>query len=164
MPVHWDSTIVINRPADELWAIFLDLFSAPSLPGASMSLRQTSPGPIGVGTTIQARRVILGFETRLLQRVTEFDPPHAFSATMEGRPFRSMVERVTLESGPEGTRFRETLDFELIPVLRPLWPLIGPFQRRQRERNMRDLKRKLEAEAPVPAGLVGDVAESADLD
>lgn len=164
MPVHWDESVVINRPAVELWAVFLDLFSAPRLPGASMSLRQTSAGPMGLGTTIQARRVILGFETRLLQRVTAFDPPHALTVTMEGRPFRSMVERVTLESVPEGTRLRETLDFELIPVLRLLWPLIGPFQRRKRERDLRQLKTMLEADASLPDGRPAEVAQTPDLD
>jgi len=162
MTVHWDNEVVINLPPDELWATFIDLFSAPRLPGVSMSLRQTSPGPIGLGTTIQARRVILGFETRLLQTVTAYDPPHALAVTIEGRPFR-MVERVTLESVPGGTKLREVIDMELIVVLRLLWPLIGPFQRRRHQRDMRELKTKLEAEARLPATLLA-AARSEQLD
>lgn len=148
MAIHWDTSVIIDRPIEELWPGFLDLFSAPRLPGASMSLRQTSPGPMGLGTTIQARRVILGFETRLIERITEWDPPYAMSASIEGRPFRSMVERLTMEATPEGTRIRETLDGELAPALRLVWLLIGPFQRRQRQQQFRDLKAKIEAERP----------------
>ena len=147
MPTHWHNGVVINRPIDEIWAAFIDLFSAPRLPGSSMSIRQTSPGPMGVGTTIQARRVILGFETRLIQQVTEWDPPRTISVTIEGRPFRSMTERVTLEPVGDGTKLDETLDFELRPAIKVIWPLIGPFMRRQRQQNFRDLKAKLEAEA-----------------
>ena len=152
MTVNWHNSVVIDRPIEELWAAFSDLFSAPRLPGTSMSLRQTSPGPMGVGTTIQARRVILGFETKLIQTITQWEPPHALTATIEGRPFRSFVERFTMESTPEGTLINDTMDFELRPALRLVWPVLGPFMRRQRERDFRNLKLKLESEGRTRAG------------
>ena len=152
MAIHWQDTIVINRPAEDLWAVFLDLFNAPSLPGSSFSVRQTTPGPLALGSILRARRVILGFETVLIQRITEFDPPQALTASIEGRPFRSMVDRWTLEPVAGGTKLTETLDMELVPALRLLWPLIGPFQRRQRAQQVRDLKVKLEGEVRVAAG------------
>lgn len=145
MAIHWVNSVVIERPIDELWAVFLDLFNAPSLPGSSFSVRQTSPGPMGLGSTIRARRVILGFETVLIQRVTEWDPPHSLAATIEGRPFKSMVDRWTMEPVAGGTKLTETLDMELVPALRLLWPLIGPFQQRQRQQQARNLKAKLES-------------------
>jgi hypothetical protein len=152
MAIHWQNSVVIDRPIDEIWVEFLDLFSAPRLPGSSMSIRQTSLGPMGLNSTIQARRVILGFETRLVQRITEWDPPHTITVTIEGRPFRSMVERVTLESVPGGTKLDETLDMELAPALKLVWPLIGPFQRRSRTQQFHDLKVKLESEAQGASG------------
>ena len=51
---------------------------------------------------------------------------------MEGRPFRSFVSRFTLETGPEGTKLVSSIDMELHPVLKLLWPIIGPFIRRRR--------------------------------
>jgi hypothetical protein len=152
MAVHWQNSVVIDRPIDEIWAVFLDLFSAPTLPGSSMSVRQTSAGPMGLGSVMVARRVILGFETRLTERITAWDPPHSVTIRMEGRPFRSMIERVTLANVAGGTRLEETLDMELVPALRVLWPLIGPMQRRQRAQNFRDLKVKLEGEMRKAAG------------
>ena len=152
MTVHWHNSGVIDRPIEELWAAFSDLFSAPRLPGSSMSLRQTSPGPMGVGTTILARRVILGFETRLIETIIEWEPPRAITATIEGRPFRSFVERTTLETTAGGTLLIDKMDFDLRLALRLVWPLLGPFMRRQRERDFRNLKAKLEAEPRTPAG------------
>jgi ligand-binding SRPBCC domain-containing protein len=146
MTVHWHNSAIIDRPVEEVWEEFSDLFSAPRLPGSSMSLRQTSPGPMGLGTTIQARRVILGFETRLIETITEWDPPRAMSVTIEGRPFRSFVERVTLEPTTGGTLVTDKMDFELRLALRLIWPLLGPFMGRQRRQQWRDLKVKLETE------------------
>ena len=147
MAIHWENSVVIDRPIDELWAVFLDFFNAPSLPGSSMSIRQTSPGPMGLGSTIRARRVILGFETILIQRVTEWDPPHLVTVTIEGRPFRSMSDRITLDSVAGGTRLTDTIDMELALALKLLWPLFGPFQRRQRRTQIQALKAKLETKA-----------------
>lgn len=152
MTVHWHNSIIIDRPREELWAAFSDMFSAPRLPGVSMSLRQTSPGPMGVGTTIQARRVILGFETRLIETITEWEPPRAITVTIEGRPFRSFVERTTLEPTAEGTLVSDKMDFELRLALRLVWPVLGPFMRRQHAQHGRDLKVKLEAEPRTRAG------------
>jgi len=152
MAIHWHNSVVIDRQADELWAKFSDLFSAPRLPGSSMSLRQTSPGPMRLGTTIQARRVILGFETRLIETITEWDPPNALTATIEGRPLRFMVERFTLEPTAEGTRITDTIDGEVRLALRLIWPVLEPFMRRQRRKSFLDLKAKLESEPRSPAG------------
>ena len=145
MAIHWEDSTVIDRPIQELWAVFLDFFNAPNLPGSSFSVRQTSPGPLGVGSVLRARRIILGFETVLTQRVTEWDPPNVIQVSIEGRPFRSMTQRIELEPVAGGTRLTDTIDMELVPVLRVLWPLIGPFQLRQRRKQARALKAKLEA-------------------
>jgi ligand-binding SRPBCC domain-containing protein len=144
MAIHWENSVVIDRPIEEVWAVFVDFFTAPSLPGSSFSLRQTSPGPLGLGSTIRARRVILGFETVLIQRVTEWDPPNVVTVTIEGRPFRSMTDRVALATVPGGTRVTDSIDMELALALKPLWPLVGPFQARQRRTQIHALKAKLE--------------------
>lgn len=87
---HFDESIVINRPVDEVVAFATDWFNAPR-DGSVLAFRQTKPGPPGVGTTFEGRRVILGFETRFKTRLTEWDPPHTVAATSEGGPFRSLV-------------------------------------------------------------------------
>jgi ligand-binding SRPBCC domain-containing protein len=129
---HIDESIVINRPIDEVWAYLTDFFNAPRVSGSGIiGLRQTSPGPLGVGSTLQGRRVVLGFETRNTFQVTEWDPPRAFTGTAEGRPFRSQVSRVTLESTADGTLFHMVSDFELQPMMKLIWPFMGPVVRRR---------------------------------
>jgi len=142
MSIHWENSVVVDRPIDEIWAVVMDFFNAPRLGRREglLSMRQTSAGPMGLGSTYSERRVILGFETRLTARVTEWDPPHAVSVTMEGRPFRSLVDRFTLEAGAHGTHVAEVLEFELRPAMKLLWPVIGPLIRRRRRAAFDDLK------------------------
>jgi ligand-binding SRPBCC domain-containing protein len=142
----FEHTVVIDRPIDEVWTFLTDWFNTPRMGGyAALGLRQTSPGPMGVGSTLQGRNVILGFETRLNHTITEWDPPHTIADTMEGRPFRSLSQRGTLEAIGDGTRLVVSTEFELRPALRLLWPFLGPFVRRKMRAGVLGLQRLLEA-------------------
>ena len=127
-----DESIVISRSTEEVWGYLTDFFNTPRISGSGMiGLRQTSPGPTGVGSTLQGRRVVLGFEVKNTFAVTEWDPPHAFAGTTEGSPFRTQVSRVTLESTADGTRLHMVSDFELRPAMKVLWLVMGPVIRRR---------------------------------
>jgi len=129
---HIEDSIVIDRPIEEVWAYLTDWFKAPRISGSGIiGLRQTSPGPLAVGSTLQGRRVILGFETRNTFVVTEWDPPRVMTSTAKGRPFRSLVSRVTLEPTATGTRLASVTDFELQPAMKLIWPIMEPFVRRR---------------------------------
>ena len=142
MPIHWVNSVVVDQPIDVVWAAVIDFFNAPRIGRREglLAVRQTSSGALGVGSTVSSRRVILGFETTLTSRVTEWDPPHAVASTMEGRPFRSFLSRFTLEAGPDGTTVVSTIEMELRPALKLLWPIVGPFMRRRRRAAFGDLK------------------------
>jgi hypothetical protein len=136
--------MVIDRPIDEVWAILIDLFNTPRLPGGSMALRQTSPGPMALGSIFEGRRMVLGFETRITERVIEWDAPNLMAASIETRAFRA-VERITLVAGADGTTCTDVIDGELRMPLRLIEPLVAPFLRRQRRTQMRKTKELLEA-------------------
>ena len=143
---HFEHTAVIDRPIEEVWNYLTDWFNTPRMGGyAALGLRQTSAGPLGLGTTLQGRNVILGLETRLNHTITRWEPPHAFEDTMEGRPFQSLSQRGTLEAVGEGTRLVVTTDFELRPALKLLWPLIAPFVRRKMGAGITSAKTLIEA-------------------
>lgn len=146
---RWEDIVMIDRPIEEVWAFLTDPYNTPRMGGYSaLGLRPTSAGPMGVGSTLQGRNVILGFETRMNHVITQWDPPHAFADRMEGRPFRSLVQRGTLESTPAGTKLVMTIEFELRPALKLLWPIIQPFARRKMLAGMRQTKKVMEAAGP----------------
>ena len=141
-----DESVEIDRPIEEVWAYLTDFFNAPRMSGSGIiGLRQTSAGPLGLGSTLQGRRVVLGFETRNTFQVTEWDPPRAFAATTAGPPFRSGITRVVLEPAAEGTRLQMVSDFELQPAMKLLWPVMGPVIRRRMRASFGRTKALIEA-------------------
>jgi carbon monoxide dehydrogenase subunit G len=145
MRIH--ESVVIDRPADEVWAFLTDFFNSPRVRPGSLSLRRTSPGPLGSGSVLQGRMMILGFETRFTMTVTEFDPPRSAVVTLAARPGRGAI-RTTVEPTSEGTRVDRTTDFELNPALRLMSPVFGFLLRRQDRAASRNWKRLIEAAPP----------------
>lgn len=152
-------TVEIDRPIEEVWAWTADMFNTPRLRGMALGARQTSSGPIGVGSTFEMRALVLGFETVIVGEVTEWDPPHASSATASGRPVKSFKLRETLVPTPTGTRMVRDLEFELPLPLRLLWPAIGPLVRRRWLAATANIKRLIES-APAQPGEAQPAASS----
>jgi carbon monoxide dehydrogenase subunit G len=142
-----NESVVINRPPDEVWAFLTDLFNSPRVRPGALALRRTSPGPLGSGSVLQGRMMILGFEARFTMTVTEFDPPRSAVVTLAARPGRGAI-RTTLEPTPEGTRVDRTTDFELNPALRLMSPIFGLLLRRQDRAAARNWKRLIEGTPP----------------
>ena len=101
--MYLEETVVVDRPITDVWACIANLFDAPRLWGPTViGMRQTSPGPLGLGATMRGRMVILGFETRMDVVIMEWDPPHSFALSMVVRPFRPGVARYALETVGDG--------------------------------------------------------------
>jgi carbon monoxide dehydrogenase subunit G len=145
MRIH--ESIAINRPPDEVWAFLTDFFNSPRVRPGTLALRRTSPGPLGRGSVLQGRMMILGFETRFTMTVTEFDPPRSAVVTLAARPGRGAI-RTTVEPTSGGTRVDRTTDFELNPALRLMSPVFGFLLRRQDRAASRNWKRLIEAAPP----------------
>jgi uncharacterized protein YndB with AHSA1/START domain len=142
---HLESTVIIRRPVEDVWAFSLDLFNSPRVRRMSLAARFVSPGPPGLGSVADMRTVILGFETHMRFTVIEWDPPHAVVASMSGPLLRSGRVTTELTTTSEGTRRVSRLDLELSPGGILLWPLLGRLLRRDQARNDSKLKELLEA-------------------
>jgi uncharacterized protein YndB with AHSA1/START domain len=143
---HLEDSVVVDRPIDDVWAYLTDLFNAPRLFGRHvLGIRQTSAGSPGVGSTLQGRMVVFGFETRLKFVITEWDPPHVLAFSGAIRPFRSGLARWTLETIGNGTKMVRSADVELPGALRLVWPFIRPVFVRGMRSTTRNLKQFIEA-------------------
>ena len=145
MRIH--ESIAINRLPDEVWAFLTDFFNSPRVRPGTLALRRTSPGPLGSGSVIQGRQMIVGFETRLTMTVTEFDPPRRAVVTLAARPMRGAIS-TTLEPTADGTRVDRTTDIELHPALKLLSPVLGFIYLRQDRAASLNLKRLIEGTSP----------------
>jgi hypothetical protein len=144
--MYLEESVVVDRPIGEVWTCLADLFNAPRLWGRRiLAMRQTSPGPLGLGTTMQGRMVIFGFETRLNIVVTEWAPPHMVAMSMTLHPFGPTVGRWALETVGNGTRLVRSGDLELRGPLKFVGPLLKPYLRRGMHDASRSLKQFIES-------------------
>jgi uncharacterized protein YndB with AHSA1/START domain len=142
---HIESEVTIRRPVEDVFAFVIDLFNSPRVRGMTLANRKVSPGPIGLGSVVDQRMVILGFESHMRFTVIEWDPPHVIVASMTGPFLRSGRVRTELTATSEGTRKVTTLDLEPSTGGILLWPLLGPLLRRDQARADRQQKALLEA-------------------
>lgn len=150
-----ESSVVIDRPLEEVWTFLVDFFNAPRMGGGRLRVRVTSPGPVGLASSIQQRVVILGFETSIDTVVTEWDPPHAIahstSSTATTGPIRGTF-RTSLERTPGGTKVVRMAEMEPRGILRRLlWPILWPLLVPRIDAQTRNLKRLLESSGPPRA-------------
>ena len=141
-----ESSAVIDRPIDEVWAFVTDPFNASRMGGGRLAARVTTPGPLGIGSTYQQRVAILGFETWVKTVVTELDPPHVLAHSAKDASIAgSFSARITLGPTAAGTRVVRAVEIEPRGIWKVFLPILGPLLWRQMEAQTRNLKRLLEA-------------------
>ena len=70
-----EASVVINRPTEEVFAFVTDIEKLPQWMSELVEAKQTSEGPMGVGTTMSAVASPLGRRAESTQEVTEYEPP-----------------------------------------------------------------------------------------
>lgn len=102
-----------------------------------LRFRILSPLPIlmAEGAVIEYRLSLEGVPFRWRTRITEWDPPRAFTDLQEKGPYRTWIHRHTFEESAGGTLMRDEVRWSL-----PLWPWsapVLPWVRRKLERIFR---------------------------
>lgn len=162
----------LPHPADEVFALTADLENAPHWHRFFKSVRQVSPGPIGVETRWQVDFLGGGFSLQ----VTEFEPPHRL--VFRGSRVGGVIPNFTIEVKPAegGSHVRYVLHPDVPALLRPIISVFGPpFGRWDLNRYFRHLDAALEraktananatsmAEGPTRSAL-GDEVDTSQSD
>ena len=142
------SVIIIERPIEEVWSFVTDLSKHSEWCAEGEKMQQTSPGPLGVGSTCLAATP-KGNNTG---RVDEYEPNR--KVTFEATTGLEKGTKVSYTFEPiEGgkTRLRETVELRPRGFLRLLMPFVaGSIKRKVQasaERGFSNIKRILESEA-----------------
>jgi hypothetical protein len=69
-----ETSALINHPAAEVFAYVTNPANAAEWQTDVQEIRQTSEGPLGVGTTWQETRKLLGRSLEQSNKVTEYEP------------------------------------------------------------------------------------------
>lgn len=141
MPTITESTEV-NRSADKVFAYTTDPANWPAwqpFPTAE----QTSPGPMGVGTTTAGTLRLKGLTMKWTAVVTEFDPVARFGKRAEAGPI-TLDQHNVYEPLDGGTRLTIRYDMTLAAALKPLSPILVRIVRTALREALRKLAHNLE--------------------
>ena len=146
----FQNTVMIARPADEVFAFLADFANIPAWNYAIASTVQTSPGQAGAGATYRQTRTIPRSSEEDFE-VTGFAPPSRLAVKGQIGPFNASSSYL-LEPTTGGTRLTNHVELEpSSALLRPLGRLAVPGVKAAVARNLGTLKELLERTRP-PAG------------
>jgi uncharacterized protein YndB with AHSA1/START domain len=140
-----ESTAVINRPVEDVFAVLSNLENNPKWSSAFLEVKKTSDGPIAVGTTWRAVQKVFGQGLESEVEVTEYEPNRKW--TQKGKsPFLVQV-RTTFESVDGGTQVNLRLEGEPGGFFKLAEPLVAMMAKRGIEGDLANLKDLMEAHA-----------------
>jgi uncharacterized protein YndB with AHSA1/START domain len=145
--IQVEKSIVIDRPAKDVFAYVSDQTIAPRWQRGLLEVRRTTDGPIGVGTRHTAVRTFMGRRLTLSNEYTRYEPDtlvvFEILGTMPGQA-SYIVEPV----GRDRASLTSRIEMRPSGLFRLAEPLMAAGLRRDVEANLRALKGLLEAERP----------------
>ena len=148
--VKVEGTIVINRPIEEVFAFLTNPDNAPLWQGSVLESKQTSEGPVGVGTSGQMVSQFLGRRMESTWEVTEYELNRkaTLKSTSGPVPYK---QSATVESVDEGTKATLVAEYEVGGFFKLAEPIVDRMVQRQAETDFAILKDLVEAHGEVSA-------------
>lgn len=141
-----ETSVVINRPIDEVFAYLNDVRNWPQWNSTLPELEQTSEGPAGVGTTYRGVSQFLGQRMQWTSEITEYEPNRKVKQKIISGPM-SIEQSLTFEPVEGGTRFTIAGEGEFGGVFKLAQPVVNRRMKKESEANLAKLKDILEAGA-----------------
>jgi len=141
-----ETSIVINRPVEEVFAVLSNVENNSKWSSAFLEAKQTSAGPIGVGTTWRVVQKALGQRIEGEVEVTEYEPNQKWAQKSKSGPFPVEVWQ-TYEPVAGGTRVSIVLEAEPGGFFKLAEPLLKAMLKRNIENDLANLKDLMDAHA-----------------
>jgi len=140
-----ETSTVINRPVGEVFGFATDIGHLAEWAGPVTEARQTSDGPVGVGSTQARVTQLLGRRIESNYEVTEYQPTSRYSAKTTSGPV-PIEEHLSFAAAEGGTRVNLTAEVEATGFFKLAAPILTRIIQRQVENDVGTLKDLLEAE------------------
>lgn len=136
----------IDRPIEQVFAALTRFADQPKWSTVTLEAEQTSPGPLGIGSTARYVAKFLGrrFEGEI--EITEYEPNHKLSDISTAGPI-PMRSTITVEPSDGGTRLDAVVDLEPGGFFKIAEPLVVAMASRQLHADLSNFKDLLEADA-----------------
>jgi carbon monoxide dehydrogenase subunit G len=137
-------SVTVNRPVEEVWDYISNFENTTRWSRGVLAARQTSGGPLGVGSTLQTVVKAFGRRRTADYLVTEYEPGHAFAFEVSSGPIASRA-RYSVEPAGAGTRLTASGEAQARGLSKLLAPIIVRTVKKHSAADLANLKRILEA-------------------
>jgi hypothetical protein len=135
-------SVVISRPAEEVFAFAGNPDNDPKWGSLIVASRQLSPGPVGVGTRFQQMATFLGARVNTEIEITAYAPGE--SVCYRASHPVAIEHCRSFEAVPEGTRLTFCTEIDARGRLPMPISFLKTIARRQMEADMDEIKSKIE--------------------
>jgi uncharacterized protein YndB with AHSA1/START domain len=108
MAGRFETTVVIDRPVEEVFAFLADGENDPKFSPRVLEIAKTTEGPPGVGTVYASTVKDAGVKTKREFKLTEFEPPSRIRWTEVSKNL-VMAPEGGYDLAPEGSGTRVTI-------------------------------------------------------
>jgi carbon monoxide dehydrogenase subunit G len=141
--IAFEHDIVISRPPEAVFAFLTDVSRYPQWQTDLAEYRQTSNGPLAVGSTGIAVRNIMGQRDESSWQVTELAPNSAYTVKTSGTMSGELAN--TLQPAADGTQVYVRVHLESKGLLRVAEPVMAGFVKKAFTDGYLKMKELLEA-------------------
>jgi Polyketide cyclase / dehydrase and lipid transport len=149
MAVDASVTGVIERPRDLVAAYLRDPTNDTEWIGGIRSARLLTPGPVGVGSQVERLAVFLGRRVEYVLEITDLTDDQLAMRSVRS-PFPIRVRYGHRDAGGGATRVSLRVEGDAGRFYALAGPLVGAAVHRSIARDLRNLKRVLEARPQPP--------------
>jgi carbon monoxide dehydrogenase subunit G len=140
-----EASVVIDCPAEAVWNFISDWSNAQKWMPDALEVRQTSAGPLGVGTTLQSRWSSMSPGASL---VTECEPGRKITLlTTSPQMIKGTRESISLENVEGKTKLNSVWELKFNSAYRLVGPLLVGRIRRSNDAMVGNVKRIMESDA-----------------
>jgi len=150
MTIHVTDSVIIARPAAQVFAFVADHQNLPAWTVGVKQSQRLTDGPPASGSRYRVVGTVLGRTIQSSYQLTAFEPGRGFEGTMTS-PMFGFSEQYRFEPDDQATRVTMTATAEPFGIFRLLAPIMAAGIRRQVRADHRRLKSILEHPAPRPA-------------
>jgi carbon monoxide dehydrogenase subunit G len=116
-----ESSVKINKPADQVWAFITNLDNQKKLSSYITGIEMS--GPLQVGTKYKIETTSMGMKNVTTNEVVAFEPNKKFGVkTLAAPPASDVTNTYLLEPDGDGTKLTLQMDATLVPAGMPNVP------------------------------------------
>ncbi|MDJ0753952.1 MAG: SRPBCC family protein [Ardenticatenaceae bacterium] len=134
----------INHPVEDVFEALMSPEKAPKVMSNIKSMKQLTPGPVGVGTRFREIRLMNGQEQQTDLEVVRFEAPTRYSVTAEASGIE-VTYHYHLKPQDNGTQVEMECVVSTKGLKKLMLPVVAQVMKKEDSHHLQDLKLALES-------------------